>query len=304
MFKFEKPRVLVLVATYNGEKYLQEQIFSILNQVNVNVDLLIRDDGSSDGTKKICESFSTNPQVSVMQFDSSTGTPAGCFYKLILGVKENFNFDYVAFSDQDDVWCSNKLNAAILKMGSNFDGYSSNLIAFDGDNSKAWIVNKSHPQTKYDYIFQGASAGCTYVLSRHAFMNVRRALISSDFSQLKKVSHDWLIYAIVRSAGMKWINDGSAYIFYRQHEQNSYGDKRGLKLILRKSKLIFSGWYVSQIKLIIGSINSNQEVSEIKVKIIHADFLKRLSNLYLLLKSRRRVQESLIVIFIFGIGLI
>jgi len=238
------------------------------------------------------------------KFDFSTGTPAGCFYRLILGVKDDLEFDYVAFSDQDDLWCNNKLSAAIKKMDSRFDGYSSNLIAYDSENSKAWIVNKSHPQTKYDYIFQGASAGCTYVLSREAFRRVRQVLLCSDFNEIKALSHDWLIYAIVRSSGMKWINDRSAYIFYRQHERNSYGDKRGFNLILKKLRLILSGWYESQIKLIINNISDNQEVYDVRTKILEASWPSRVINLNLLLKSRRRFKESLIVILILMVGLI
>lgn len=298
MSNFKIPRVLVLLATYNGDKYIDEQIRSILNQLNVNVKLLIRDDGSTDNTIEICRSFCSNPAVRLIDFEKSTGTPAGCFYKLISAVKDDVDFDYIAFSDQDDIWCNNKLNEAVSKMNNFFDGYSSNLIAFDSINSKTWVVNKSHSQTRYDYIFQGASAGCTYVLSRKAFVKIQKKIDCSNLDQLKKLSHDWLIYAIVRSSGMKWINDSSAYIFYRQHEKNSYGDKRGLNLLIKKTKLILAGWYESQINLIINNIENNEDVLRVKLRIIDGGIVSRVINSVVLLKSRRRLKESLIVIFI------
>jgi rhamnosyltransferase len=189
-------------------------------------------------------------------------------------------------------------------MSNLYAGYSSNLIAFDGFNANSWIVNKSHEQVKYDYIFQGASAGCTYVLNSEAFKIICDSISSANFDQLKKISHDWLIYAIVRSSKMKWINDKSAYIFYRQHSSNNYGDKRGISLILNRYRLLKMGWYKSQINFISNHITQNEDVREVKMKILEADIINRLSNLNLLLKSRRKISESLFVIFLVIIGLI
>ena len=62
-----KPSVSVLMSTYNGEKYLRQQISSIIAQKDVNIKLLVRDDGSSDNTKNILEEYAENGQLSWYQ---------------------------------------------------------------------------------------------------------------------------------------------------------------------------------------------------------------------------------------------
>ena len=98
-------KVQVLLSTYNGEKYLQEQIESIIRQEDVEISLLIRDDGSCDKTIEIIENLKRK-NSNIIYYSGNNLGPARSFMDLI---NKSGNFDYYAFSDQDDVWKSKKL---------------------------------------------------------------------------------------------------------------------------------------------------------------------------------------------------
>lgn len=92
--------ITVLMSTYNGEKYLKEQLDSILNQEQVDLKLLIRDDGSTDGTVNILKEYE-NSHTNIKWY---SGLNLGCgksFFQLVLDAPKS---DYYAFVDQDDVW--------------------------------------------------------------------------------------------------------------------------------------------------------------------------------------------------------
>lgn len=235
------PQVAVLLATYNGMPYLEEQIASIFAQINVDITLFASDDGSTDESlaflygikgKKIC-----------ILPSKIAGSGANNFYRLICDAEIDL-FDYVALSDQDDVWAPRKLDRAITQIEKyKCGGYSSDLIAFDENDRKAWYLNKSDKPKKLDYLFQGASAGCTYVLTREAALLVREKIHPTLNSLPLNNSHDWLIYAICRSHGLGWHLDKQAHIYYRQHSQNAYGALPGYRGLIARFRLAGSGWY-------------------------------------------------------------
>lgn len=104
-----KPTVSVLMSTYNGAKYIREQIDSILNQKDVNVELLIRDDGSSDNTAEICKEYQKkNTNIRFYQ-----GENIGVGKSFMELLKKAPEADYYSFSDQDDVWLEDKLSRAV-----------------------------------------------------------------------------------------------------------------------------------------------------------------------------------------------
>ena len=105
--------ITVLMSTYNGEKYLREQIESILNQKNVRVQILVRDDGSTDHTHIILDEYQKNGKLNWytgMNLKSSKS-----FMNLVTKAPET---EYYAFCDQDDVWNNDKLYRAVNKLKS------------------------------------------------------------------------------------------------------------------------------------------------------------------------------------------
>lgn len=106
--------VAILMATYNGDKYIEEQIQSIINQTYKNWQLFIRDDGSSDETLKIIKNF-TNIDHRIHKITDNLGNLGPClnFNELI---KTHLEYKYIMFADQDDVWLENKIMISVNKI--------------------------------------------------------------------------------------------------------------------------------------------------------------------------------------------
>ncbi len=236
------PRVAVLLATHNGGEFLFDQIESILAQEGVSVDLWVSDDSSSDGTfEYLRDRERIDPRIKLLP-PAVFGSAADNFLRLIRDVPIE-HYGYVALADQDDVWMPFKLRRAIEQLlRSNADGYSSNLTAFDDRTGREWPVCKSEPPRALDYLFGGASAGCTYVLSVRAAMLLRSRMASQP-APSRGWSHDWLFHAICRSEGLGWVFDDTAPIRYRQHAGNQYGVRSGLRGVLLRVGSIANGWY-------------------------------------------------------------
>ena len=132
--KTTNPSILVLMSTYNGELYLPEQIESIMQQKDVNVSLLIRDDGSKDNTENIVKQFQGKYPNRIDFYRGKNLGPAKSYLDLIKTAKK---YEYYAFADQDDYWEKEKLNRAISKIkdANNKNGkvYLSSLHLVDKD---------------------------------------------------------------------------------------------------------------------------------------------------------------------------
>ena len=99
----DKPKVLVLMSTYNGAIFLKEQLDSILNQEDVNVELLIRDDGSTDSTKFILKEYENYPNCTIVY-----GNNIGASNSFLWLLENCGKSDYYSFSDQDDIWINER----------------------------------------------------------------------------------------------------------------------------------------------------------------------------------------------------
>jgi rhamnosyltransferase len=297
-------KIIILLATYNGIKYIEQQLLSILNQRNVSFEMLIRDDGSTDETLDLAKDvLALHSNVHFLKTErESTGTPAGNFYKLLLSLKNRNDYEFVAFADQDDIWDADKLLKGIEKLGSNYSGYSSNLIAFKNDPASAWVIKKNFNQTSYDYIFQGASAGCTYILKKSLVDDVIKKIEAQNFDFLKKISHDWLVYAIARHLNHPWIMDDSSYIYYRQHASNSYGDNGVIANLIKKIKLIKSKWYGNQIRNILSVIDPFKNSRHSTIIFSSKSIFIRLWHIPHFFHARRKKLESIAIMMLFLIG--
>lgn len=241
-------RVAILLATYNGRTYIEEQVNSICWQTHPQWHLFVRDDGSKDGTVEFVRTLVPGQNLTIIDPASDVGgSPSRNFFAILRAVNLN-EFDYVAFCDQDDIWAPRKLAHAIeciRKSGAG--GYSCNMIPFDNGSQNAWFLNKSFPEQNLDYLFQGASAGCTYVLNRTCAELLQRNIKRICDDPPTGFSHDWTIYALCRSFGQKWHHDKEAHIFYRQHGLNSFGALPSYKGLLARLRLARSGWYRNNI---------------------------------------------------------
>ena len=129
--------IAILLAVYNGEKYLSEQIDSILDQTNTSWTLYIRNDGSSDGTQRIIDSYLRRFPDRIVQIDRG-GANLGCrgnFFRLM----ETVEADYYMFSDADDVWLPEKIQRSFSLLKQKEQLYERTLIPNDQDCSCSWL---------------------------------------------------------------------------------------------------------------------------------------------------------------------
>ncbi len=241
-------RVAVLCAAYNGEKWFDEQIDSILKQKNVDVDIYISVDYSTDLTYELAlDKADLNHNIHILPYGDRFGGAAKNFFRLIRDIDVS-NFDFIALSDQDDVWNDDKLFRGISIIESaQFCAYSSDVIAF-WDDGKSRLIKKSYPQKKYDYMFESAGPGCTFIMEKSSFL-VLKKFIQENRDAINCINnHDWFIYAFYRVNNLAWYIDPRPSMFYRQHSSNLVGVNSGLSAYKRRLKLISAGWYRNEVE--------------------------------------------------------
>ena len=233
--KRDSYKVAVLLCTYNGEKYLEEQINSILNQQGVSVNIFIRDDGSTDGTvsiiKKYVEQFHN---ISFVDCGKHLGPGLG-FLKLLKYVFHRCApFDYYSFSDQDDIWLSDKLLAAVKMMQDKTNTpilYCSNQYIYQDGQVIRERFDKDPDISLEGHISKNYLSGCTMVLNYELAKIVAEAKYPSR-QLLKYRLHDSMIFLIALCTG-EVVYDKTPHIYYRIHENNTVG----LKNITFKERL-------------------------------------------------------------------
>ena len=239
--------VVVLMATYNGLRWLPEQVDSILKQTEVDVRLFISDDLSTDGTWDWLQKLADQENlVTLLPQTRKFGSAAANFYRLILDV-DTTQCNFIAFSDQDDIWELDKLSRHIrIASQGGFDGVSSDVAAFWAGRTIVNIV-KSQAQREFDYLFESAGPGCTYLLTPWLVGELRNLLLDTTSSASNVALHDWLAYAVCRAAERRWHIDDVPTVRYRQHSANEFGANHGLRAKISRLKKLKNGWYRSEV---------------------------------------------------------
>ena len=253
------PKVAVLLAAFNGMQWIEEQLNSILCQVAVDLTIFISIDPSSDGTEDWCAAYASKyPQICVLPAAGKFGGASRNFFRLLRDVELEL-FDYIAFADQDDIWHEDKLQRAIHCLQSmRIHAYSSNVTAFWPDG-RLHLLDKAQPQVKWDYLFEAAGPGCTYVLSKYLSVKLKAAVIE-NCSLIDTVSlHDWYFYSFARSRGFQWYIDPRPSMLYRQHERNQVGANKGLMSLIARYKTIHNGWWFNQVRLIVSLVGKEND---------------------------------------------
>lgn len=234
------PEVVVLLATFNGVKWLDEQVTSILNQSGVTVSIVAADDNSSDGTARwLAEFASREPRLRVFADSTRAGSASANFYRLLTQVDTGDAL--VAFADQDDIWMPGKLRRHVALLAGGFDGISSSVTAFTAGGTRT-LVRKDYPQRERDYLLESPGPGSTFLITPRLAQLTRDLLTRSDAIAPEVEFHDSLIYAIARAHGWLWHIDGESTVDYRQHDDNVMGSNTGLAAALERLKLIRSHW--------------------------------------------------------------
>ncbi len=222
--KNQRGSVAVLMSTYNGERYVREQVNSILKQLSVGDQLLIRDDGSMDGTvdfiNKLCD-----PRISIV-----SGENVGFFRSFLwLLYHVDRRHSIYMLADQDDVWLPGKIDRARESLESRADPclYCTRLQIVDESLNKIGIspfINK--PPSFQNAICENIATGCTIALNRLAMDIIRKPSFES-INSCEIYYHDWWLYLNLAYFGCV-IWDPEPSIMYRQHANNIVGMGSGI----------------------------------------------------------------------------
>lgn len=215
------------MATYNGEKYLREQIDSILLQSNRDWVLYIHDDGSTDRTLWIIKEYVNSYDNIVFLQDPVMHRGA---YFSFMWLLENVTADYYMFCDQDDIWDKNKIQLSIetlilleKKNSQKALLVCTNLYVVNYDNSKVygdmWNYNKQIRILQSEFLKVGTlCTGCTMIFN-HILKEIALNYIDCSFM------HDALLAACAYKFGsLQFLNIPT--VLYRQHDKNVLGVRK------------------------------------------------------------------------------
>lgn len=226
----ENKKIDILMATYNGEKYLAEQLDSIINQTYHNWNLLIRDDNSTDRTLEIIQDYQKKDnRIKLLKDNKGNLGIVKNFEELL----KNSESEFIMFSDQDDIWIENKLDM-YLKMIEKiknkgfmihsdailFDKNKSNILKDTFISKKA--INKGLENVFFNYFVQGA----TILISKE----IKNFILPFP----KEVYlHDRYIH-LISELFFERIFVNEALIYYRQHGDNQIGARNTIRELLSK----------------------------------------------------------------------
>lgn len=228
-------KVAILLSTYNGEKYLREQIDSILAQTYDNFELIVRDDGSRDSTVEIVKEYIEKSDKITLMVGKNLG-----FIKSFFELLKHSDADYFSFADQDDIWLPNKIELAVNSLNklddtkpnmafSNVDYYDTEMNFMGNGDSKG--KKPSFLNSLYECINQGM----TMVINK-----TTRDYIVKNIPE-KCFFHDWWTYMICTAFG-NVVQDDVVTVKYRRAKTNATVEGQGkITLFIWRIKKLFLG---------------------------------------------------------------
>ncbi len=223
--------VQVLLATFNGEKFLAEQLDSLLAQNDVRVSLLVSDDGSQDKTLEILNKYKNSFSEIKILNGPKMGPQANFFYLL-----SKSSGKYVALCDQDDIWEENHLKDSVARLGSSGPRVTFSAVTeFWSDYSKPNRIwpRKIRIENIENLLFENQARGCTIVMNR-SFVEI----INTKLPE-RSIMHDWWIALVGISLGCLSAN-AQPEVRYRIHKNNFVGANPTLKTKVRRLGRILS----------------------------------------------------------------
>ena len=213
-------RVVVLMSTYQGEPYVVEQLASILSQLPAGGTILVRDDGSSDGTVSAIERLGDRR----VRVERGRNVGFGTSFLMLL-VAAPDDADLVMFSDQDDLWLPGKIERAaraLLALRDRPALYGSAQMLADQTLQPLHVTRRwPNPPSFRGALAENMITGCTAALNAPAVRLLKRAGVPDGVH-----FHDWWMYLVVSAFG-RVIFDPEPTLLYRQHGANQIGHGKG-----------------------------------------------------------------------------
>ena len=216
----------ILLSTYNGQKYIREQLDSIFQQTGVNIRLFVRDDGSTDNTIDILTEYAKQYSVAILSDGENLG-PGNSFMKLLYTYYGEPGIDYFAFADQDDIWLADKMSIAIQKIEqSGYDGpvlYSSNQYIYTDGVNKGKRYDELQSTALIPHMTKNTISGCTFVFNKELAKLIAESEHANE-TIIKYRLHDAWVMLVAIGCGEAFY-DETSHMLYRIHNDNTVGVK-------------------------------------------------------------------------------
>ncbi len=243
--KTNSMRVIVLMSTFNGERFIDEQVRSILDQLPSGGLLMVRDDGSSDGTVSRIQAFNDS-RIQLLRGENIGF--AHSFLTLLNSAPSET--DMVMFSDQDDVWLVGKIQRAwqcLSAVEHQAALYCSRQMIVDQNLNILEISEEIRLTPSFENAMaENIVTGCTAAINRKAIKLMQRAGVPRHVR-----FHDWWLYLVISAHGVV-IFDDKAAILYRQHENNYLG--RGVGWFGRHKTYLKFLWKNDWVNSLVGQL--------------------------------------------------
>ncbi|WP_419419973.1 glycosyltransferase family 2 protein [Legionella sp. D16C41] len=227
------------MCTFNGQRYLIEQLDSIINQTHKNWEIWVSDDGSNDNTITIINNYQALYPNKIYLFNGPKQGFAANFLSLVF--RANTDENYYAYADQDDIWDLSKLERALHWI----DHISSAIPTLYCSRTR--LIDEQGNEIGFSPLFQKPSGflnalvqnigGGNTMVFNHATLTLLK--LTRENSSL--IAHDWWTYLLVTGAGGKIFYDSYPTVNYRQHQANLIGGNMGIGARLCRIKGLFQG---------------------------------------------------------------
>ena len=298
-------KVAVLISTYNGEKYLEEQLDSILNQTYKNIEIVIRDDGSKDSTIDIIKKYQEKYDNIILKEGTNIG-----FIKSFFQLLDFANADYYAFCDQDDCWLENKIELAVTALNE-VDNSKPNMVFGNSDyyDENMNLIGKGEEHRVFSFknsLYECVAQGMTMTINQ-----VAKQTIINNIPE-KCLFHDWWTYMICAGQGNVLYND-TTVVKYRRFAKNATAEGQNIfKVFLWRIEKLFADNGIKDIRtqqleykrLFYNKLSDeNKKILDLFVQEKY-NFFKALKKTFYLHDIRRKKIDDLMVRILFILGVL
>ena len=227
-------KVTVLMSTFNGARYLQQQLDSLYAQTHRDLRILVRDDGSGDATHELLEAARAQGRIEILESHDNRGATQSFF--ALLDHAARSDADFVAFCDQDDVWLPEKVARAVTRLSELPQDrpalYCARAELVDEDLNPLGHTERPRRIGFGNALVNSIAAGCTMMLNRAALQQLAGRLPKNVYI------HDWWCYLVVSCIG-EVVYDEVSTIRYRQHRGNVIGVPNEFGRYVKKFRRFF-----------------------------------------------------------------